>query len=76
MIDIYQTVNVTSGGKRLYLAVDHASKEYSEPSRSLPTQFHYVQFSSRINLVKSGWIRIGSVPSLPIDPSLYPELFI
>lgn len=76
MIDIYQTVNVSSGGKRLYLAVDHASKDYSEPSRSLPTQLLYVQFSSRIDLVKSGWIHIASVSSLPIDPSLYPELFI
>lgn len=76
MIDIYQTVNVSSGGKRLYLAVDRTSKDYSKPSKSLPTQFHYTQFSSRIDLIKSGWIRIASVPSLPIDTSQFPEIFI
>ena len=71
MIDIYQTVNVTSGGKRLYLAVDHISRRFSEPSVVLPTKLKYTNIPSL-----NSWIRIASVPSLPIDQSLYPELFI
>lgn len=71
MIDIYQTVNVTSGGKRLYLAVDPVSGRFSTPSSTLPTKLEY----SNVPILNS-WLRIASVPSLPIDTSQFPELFI
>ena len=74
MIDIYQTINVTSGGKRLYVAVDPSLGHWTKPCSKLPTEMSFTRAPNLSSL--SSWIHIASVPSLPIDPSLYPELFI
>lgn len=74
MIDIYQTINVTSNGKRLYMAVDSLLRHWTRPSSKLPTEMHFTDAPDLSSL--SSWIHIASVPSLPIDSSLYPELFI
>lgn len=73
MIDIYRTVNVSSGGKLLYLAVDHATKRYSKPTSALPTEFYYSNFRTSL---AGTWTHLGQVLSLPVDTSLYPELLI
>lgn len=74
MINIYRTTETASGGIHLFVAIDPIFKSWSKPSSKLPTELVYLN-APDISSMKN-WTHIGSVHSLPIDPSQYPELLI
>lgn len=74
MINIYRTTEAASGGMHFFVAVDPISESWSKPSSKLPTELVYTN-APELSSMKS-WTHIGSVHSLPIDPSQYPELLI
>lgn len=74
MINIYRTTEVTSGGSHLFVAIDPIFKSWSKPTSKLPTELVYLN-APDLSSTKN-WAHIGSVLSLPIDLSQYPELLI
>lgn len=74
MINIYRTTETASGGSHLFVAVDPILKSWSKPTSKLPTELVYTNAPDLPSM--KNWTHIGSVHSLPIDPSQYPELAI
>ena len=72
MINIYQTNTLTNDGSPTFVAIDVLSGKWSKLSSKLPTKLVFLNAPSSMK----SWTHIGSVHSLPIDPSQYPELLI
>jgi hypothetical protein len=71
VIHIYHTV-----GRRLYVAADLSANTYSSPkSDILKLTITYTHIPEGL-FDTSRWQLIATIPSLPVDPLLNPELLL